>query len=194
MNKKLLHTLLVGSCLAATAVAPASASDLKYLVGLDVGYGSAQFDEGSTDNTAFPAVYIGISKQISNRFYVGLNTGLEFAAFTPNRDVIGGNMLRSNLSLSTSYRLPITVMPKVRFFLSGVLQGSYGSYSTLYETRWSYLWESYDDVQRFELSAGGRLHAEYRPSMDFGALFGGGCDIGFGDVFKSCRLGLGYKF
>jgi hypothetical protein len=189
---KFQHIIFLGSI----ALAPvfSHAAPIKKIVKMEVGYGQAQFEDGESAKAWFPSISAGLSKQISNKFYVKGFTGVELAALPPGNGEIGGNMFRGKAELALSYRLPITAIQKTRFFLTAFADVAYGSYGTLHNTRWDYVWDRFDDVSRLEVSGGAKISAEYRPSVEFGALVGGSCDVSFNSTFQGCRAGLGFKF
>lgn len=188
---KVQKLIFVGSLFVAASV---SAAPWNPTVSIDIGYGTAEFEFGSSNSSFFPSLNIGANKQLTNKLYFHSSVGVELAALQPGTDVIGGNMYRGRLSSRVSYRLPITVLPKTRFFIGALADASYGSYNTLHDTRWGYTWTKHDDVSRGEFSAGLTTHIEYRPSIEFGATVNAACDISLNSTFQACRAGLGFRF
>lgn len=188
---KVKRLILIGSLLSVTT---AYSAPLSPTVSLDVGYGTAHFEFGNTNQSLFPSISVGANKQLTNKLYFHGALGFEGAAMRPGTDIVGGNMYRGKLSTRVSYRLPITVVPRTRFFVGALLEASYGAYNTLHDTRWGYTWTKYDDVGRGEFSAGLTTQMEYRPSIDFGATVNIACDISLNSTFQACRAGLGFRF
>lgn len=155
---------------------------------------STEVHDQQTDTGLVVCTQHGVQIPFSPRLSARVMAGVEFAPLSPSEETIGGNGLVGELMVGVDYRLPIVAVPRLRFFVTPMISAGYGSYSKIHVRRFNYTWERFDDVKRFEATAGVRTSAEYRLSRSWGLTGGGYCDWGLNPAMNGCRLAIGLRY
>lgn len=155
---------------------------------------STEVHDQQTDTGLVVCTQHGVLVPLSSHVSARVMAGIEFAPLTPSENTIGGNGLVGELMMGVDYRLPIVAVPRLRFFVTPMIAAGYGNYSKIHVRRFNYTWERFDDIERFEATAGVRTSAEYRVSRSWGLTGGGFCDWGLNPAMNGCRLAIGLRY